>query len=229
MHDTLQPCFRHGDRARTENPSNHPHRPSPSRTAPVLIQTRGVNVCTRSYGCVRYARRMCIRCIFALERLQVPRNCQLIGSQLALLEGDNGPDTRLLAHSRRYGVVARSNRGEEKRSESGARDDSHFHNRLAMNVAGHGVTHARFRELNTVDVAESNCYWDVPVEIDWTVLSFRSSCHHANTANPCLLFVSHPQRVPSMPLFGYAVVLYSSSIPLGSFSIWRVSQHHSLF
>lgn len=29
--NTLWPCFRHGDRARTENPGNHPHRPSPNR------------------------------------------------------------------------------------------------------------------------------------------------------------------------------------------------------
>lgn len=28
---SLWPCFRHGDRARTENPGNHPHRPSPNR------------------------------------------------------------------------------------------------------------------------------------------------------------------------------------------------------
>ena len=39
---------------------------------------------------------------------------------------------------------------------------------VAVTVAGTGGTYARFRELNTVDVAESNCYWDVPAEIDWT-------------------------------------------------------------
>ena len=65
-------------------------------------------------------------------------------------------------------------RDEEKRSESREwRVESGLERRqpfrwLAVTAAGIGGTYARFRELNTVDVAESNCYWDVPAEIDWT-------------------------------------------------------------
>ena len=108
-------------------------------------------------------------------------------------------------------------RDEEKRSESREwRVESGLERRqpfrwLAVTAAGTGGTYARFRELNTVDVAESNCYWDVPAEIDWTgtIVSVQLP-RHVNTAYPCFpLSVSRSERSSSRlfarewPLFAF--------------------------